>query len=276
MHSNNLENVYWGPKVFNSSIVRWAFRNLVGLVYTKAKIPFTGENPESSYFWGDILKEKTKYVRLWGTTDINTLKFNPSMPYHDPDKPYVNYWFSFSDGFTRKFFCKIISDRNIERLVKERGACILYTHFGCGFCKKAKDGSYLLDETFQRQIRKIAQQKDGWFVPASVVLDRLLLMKNVSLINTKNAFIVVNANKYLAEGVTILVHPKEVLFNLKGERFEANEEGEIILGDLKPGESVALFKYRGSYSLKNSQPSLWEHLKLVLRRSLILLFSHSG
>ena len=101
-------------------------------------------------------------------------------------------------------------------------------------------------------------------------------MKNVSLINTKNAFIVVNANKYLAESVTILVHPKMVLFNLKGERFEANEEGEIILGDLKPGESVALFKYRGSYSLKNSRPSLWEHLKLVLRRSLILLFSHSG
>ena len=95
MHSNNLENIYWGKKVVNSLILQ----KFIGILSKKSRLPYSGENPESKYFWGDILKANTKYVRLWGTSDINTLKFNHSMPYHDSKKPYVNYWFSFSDGY---------------------------------------------------------------------------------------------------------------------------------------------------------------------------------
>ena len=112
MHSTNLENVYWGKKVVNNSIARLFIR--IGA--TRSMIPFSGEDPKSKYFWGDVLKEKTKYVRLWGTSDINTLKFNPSMPYYDPQKPYVNYWFSFSDGWTVEIFNDLLKKENIKKL----------------------------------------------------------------------------------------------------------------------------------------------------------------
>lgn len=273
MHSNNLENVYWGRKVFKSSIARWAFRNLIGIVYAKARFPFGGEDPNSPYFWGDILKEKTKYVRLWGTSDINTLKFNPSMPYHDPDRPYVNYWFSFSDGYNLDYFNKLISDKNIERLVKERGACIVYTHFA-GFCKKTKEASYQLDEYFRNQIEKIAGQKDGWFVPASVFLDRLLAMKNVSLFDMDSAIIIVNSNDYPVAGVTLMVSPGALLHDFYGNICTANDEGEIVIDRLTPGSSITFFRQKNPNFIRNPHPDRWEHFNMVLRRTLIWIFSH--
>ena len=132
MHSNNLENIYWGKKVVNNGVLK----KIIGMLSKKSNLPYSGEIPESNYFWGDILKAKTKYVRLWGTTDINTLKFNPSMPYHDPKKPFVNYWFSFSDGYDVEIFNKLISDQNIKKLKKERGTSIVYTHFSSNFTQE--------------------------------------------------------------------------------------------------------------------------------------------
>lgn len=272
MHSRNLENIYWGAKVFNNSIVRRVFNDLIGAVYASARLSFEGEDPNSPYFWGDILKEKTKYVRLWGTPDINTLKFNPSMPYHDPDKPYVNYWFSFSDGYNLEFFNKLISDKNIERLIRERGASIVYTHFSSSnFTRKAEDGPYRLDDYFRSQIEKIARRRDGWFVPASELLDRLLTMKNVSLIESDSAIIVVNSNNYPVEGVTLLLSPGAVLYNGKGNPYTSNDEGEVIIDYISSNGSVTLFKNKNPGFLKNTYPGRWEYLNLVLKRSLTWL-----
>ena len=38
-------------------------------------------------------------VRNFVFSDINTLKSCPYMPYQDPTKPYVNYWFASSERF---------------------------------------------------------------------------------------------------------------------------------------------------------------------------------
>lgn len=273
MHSNNLEDVYWGAKVFKGDIARWIFGDLIGMVYAKARYQFGGEDPHSPYFWGDILKERTKYVRLWGTSDINTIRFNPSMPYHDPDKPYVNYWFSFSDGYNLYYFNKLISDRNFERLARERGASIVYTHFA-GFSKRKKDGSYKLDEYFRNQIEKIANQKDGWFVPASVLLDRLLVMKNVSLFDTDTAFIITNSSNYPVQGITLLVSPGMVLYDSYKNTYTANNEGEVVIDSIDSNKSVTIFKHKNPGLLRNSYPGRLEYLNLVLRRSFIWVFSH--
>jgi hypothetical protein len=262
MHSTNLENVYWGKKVAEKGLIRY----LIGLLADRGNIPYSGEVLQSKYFWGDILKQKTKYVRLWGTSDINTLKLNPSMPYHNPKKPYVNYWFSFSDGFNAAIFNKLISDENIKRLVNERGSCIVYTHFASGFVKKGG-----LDQTFKKQMEKIAQERDGWFVPASELLDRLLLMKNVTLTTSKNAFLVANLNSCVVAGVTVLVHPNEVLFNSRGISMAANEEGEIVLESLKPGETYILLRDRKFIDFKNEYPTFLEKLNMLLQRSLVYL-----
>jgi hypothetical protein len=272
MHSNNLENIYWGIHIFENRLLQV----MTKLFYRKAKLPFSGEQEESPYFWGDICKAKTKYVRMWGTSDINTLKFNPSMPYHDPKKPYVNYWFSFSDGYNVKYFNKLLSDKNIRKLVKERGTCIVYTHFSDGFCDKQKDGSYVINNTIKIQLEKLSNQKDGWFVPASEILDRLLAMKNVVVHDAGSTILVSNTNDFPVSGVTLMTKPDRILYSDTGEVYKANSEGEIIIGELNNREVLPLFTDRKNKYVTNGRLSFTENLRLIYERTKILIFSHKG
>jgi len=269
MHSKNKENIYWGRSAFGSPFMR-----KVADIYTK--VTFEGEDTASPYFWGDIAKEKTKYVRMWGTWDINTLKFNPSMPYHDLKKPFVNYWFSFSDGFTAKYFNKLLSDKNIEKLVRERGASIVYTHFACGFTERGKDGTYKVNDETKKQLTKLAGHKDGWFVPASELLDRLLVMKNITINDKKSAVIVSNSNDFPVLSVTLLTKPGVTLYDSQERKYAANEDGEIIISKIDPKEAVTFFKTPGIAYVKNSTPTMLENICLVMGRLLIMLFSHRG
>jgi hypothetical protein len=260
MHSTNLENIYWGKKVVENRLLR----SIIGLFAGRSNFPYAGEIPESLYFWGDILKEKTKYVRLWGTSDINTLKFNPSMPYHEQKKPYVNYWFSFSDGSTIDRFNQLLSEANISRLVNERGVSIVYVHFS-SFVKNGQ-----LDRTFKRKIEKLTQQRDGWFVPASTILDRLLLMKKVRITDVENAIFITNFNDCRVHGVTVLDYPHKMFVNSKGVAYKANEEGEIILEDLNPGETQIILRDLKPQILKGT-PSYFEKVKMIFQRSLVYI-----
>jgi hypothetical protein len=272
MHASNLENVYWGKKAANNKFVRW----LIGIFSEKAKLPFQGEIPDSPYFWGDILKEKTKYVRLWGTSNINTLKANPSMPYHDLDKPYVNFWHSFSDGWTVKRFNRLISDENLQKLQQERGASIVYTHFARGFANKNADGVYRLDPIFKRQMQRLSQLKDGWFVPASNLLDRLLLMKNLSVFKTGKAYIIVNSNPIPIDGVTLIFKNKKRLLNIQGNTFETNSENEIVFETIAPQSSITLFENSNDQYLEKNSPDAWESTSLFFSRVFIFLAHRFG
>lgn len=266
MHSKNLENLYWGRNVFSNAFLK----RLLGF-YDKTK--FCGEHEESPYFWGDICREKTKYVRMWGTSDINTLKFNPAMPYYDQKKPYVNHWFSFSEGHTGDVFVKLVSDKNIEKLVKERGACVAYTHFGSGFIGKKNDGSRGLRDDFKKQMTKISRQKDGWFVPVSDMLDWWLILKNIVLDVNKNALIVSNINGITVKGLTLLVEPNEKFYAADGTCYEANAEGEIIMADISAFNTIALFKNYDKLTAKGKFPGRWENLSLVYERVKILILT---
>ena len=79
------------------------------------------------------------------------------MPYKDPTKPFVNYWFASSDGNNVKKFNKCISDKNQDRLEEEGGACIMYTHFADRFCSHGK-----LSEKFKIQMKRLSKKK--WLV----------------------------------------------------------------------------------------------------------------
>ena len=272
MHSNNWENIYWGKKVVDNKILRFFFH----LVFKfKATQKFSGEDTDTPFFWGDIAKDKTQYIRLWGTSNINTLKFNPSMPYHDPSKPFVNYWFSFSDGYLLKWFNKLISDKNIDQLIRERGASIVYTHFGWFSHRNKKTGLYELNSQFKEQMLKISKQKDGWFVPASTLLDRLLLMKKVKLVESKNFITIINKNNKFLHGLTILTKPETSLYDSNGKVFSANEEGEIVIPNMYAKEVLTLFSKPDIIEIDDS-PSWLERINLVFQRILILLFSHKG
>jgi hypothetical protein len=248
-HANNLENIYWGGDRFSNPFMKY--------IYSLIEPAFEGNKVGSRYFLGDILKSKTKYVRGWATDNINTLSVNKSMPYHLQDKPYVNYWFGCSDGYNYDKFMKLISDKNMQRLVSERGTSIIYTHFAYGFIDK---GSNSINKTFKANLKKISQL-NGWFVPVSNILDRFLLLRDISIIEHNNYVVIVNNSDQKVDGLTIFTDQKKLyLFNNK-EWVISNPEGKIILGDLQPFAAIKL----GTQNIieMNYSPGTFERIKLV-------------
>jgi hypothetical protein len=160
-HAQNPDNLYWG----NRSGSKWL------QAYARKRIPnekFFGHDPNSKHFWGDFSKQNIQYIRGRVISRINTLKYDPKMPYRDKDKSaYSNFWFSSSDGANVTKFNELISKKNVNQLEKESGLCIVYTHFASGFFK---DG--ILNKDFELNIRYLAE-RNGWFVPANEILDYL-------------------------------------------------------------------------------------------------------
>jgi len=166
-HAGCDEGMYWGDARF-SGINKTIYNLLTG---SKNKGKFQGHQEDSRYFWGDICQQEIKYVRDFCFRDINTMKACPYFPYHDSQRPFVNYWFASSEGASVETFCDTISEKNQDRLERESGACIMYTHFAKRFNESGKLNSRFV-ELMQRLSRK-----NGWFVPVSELLNYMLSFK---------------------------------------------------------------------------------------------------
>ena len=163
-HSYNKENIYWGHYRLTGIMSKF-YR----LLKKKGEYTvFQGHNPNSPYFWGDVVKSRIKYVRNLNFFHPITSKMCPHTPYYDPLRPFVNYWFSTSDGSTVSMFNSLLSEKNQQKLADSKGFCIITTHFGKGFWKDGK-----LNTRFKEVIESLTQ-KDGWFVPVSTLLDFIL------------------------------------------------------------------------------------------------------
>ena len=165
-HVSNPDNLYWWDRRFV-----WPFSALYRFAYwlkKRSPVPAGGDNPTSELFWGDVAQKKIKYVRNLTFCQINTLACDPRMPWGDPNKPYVNFWFSSSDGHNVNLFNDLLAPGNLDKLEKERGACIVYTHFASGFV----DDYGRLDPKFKRRIDDLSS-RGGWFVPCGELLDYL-------------------------------------------------------------------------------------------------------
>ena len=160
-HHCNKENLYWGRERINLPILRF---------FMKLKKQFSdseGRKPDSPFFWGDICKNHITYVRNFIFKEINLLRINPTLPYRDPNRRFVNYWFSSSDGFNIENFNQLISSKNQDILEDEGGVCIAYTHFGMYFV----EGGKVHPKT--KELLHELSMRDGWFVPVSTLLDYL-------------------------------------------------------------------------------------------------------
>jgi len=174
-HSDNLENIYWGSSRLSRPSSRFVYN--LGTRY-RLHGTFQGHVSESRYFWGDLCKLRIRFVRNFVFDEINLQRINPTMPYYDADKPFVNFWFSSSEGGDVSRFCNTISERNQDKLAEESGICIMYTHSASGF---SSHGS--IDPVFKRLMRRLANL-NGWFVPVSELLEFLLKGRKESAIPT--------------------------------------------------------------------------------------------
>ena len=166
-HASNPDNIYWFRDRFD-----WPYNVLYSMyteIFNKTKHDSGGSNENSPYFWGDICKKHIQYIRNYSCNNINTLLFNPSMPYLDRRKQaYSNRWFSSSDGQTLGAFCDLLRPEMLDQLVAAGGACIMYTHFASGFV----DGKGKVEPLFRRRMERLASL-DGYFEPVSTLLDYL-------------------------------------------------------------------------------------------------------
>ena len=166
------ENLYWGDARLSGA--NRLFYNLATRFRNHNK--YYGHVPGHPYFWGDLCKEKIKYARNFCFPDVNTLKACPHMPYHDPRRPLVNYWFASSEGAHAGAFVRTLAEANQDRLEAEGGACIMYAHFGLGFYEQGR-----LNARFRSLMERLSQ-KNGWFVPVATLLDYLLAHQAVHTI----------------------------------------------------------------------------------------------
>ena len=163
-HTLNHEGIYWGQ----GRLTGINATSYVLMMKFRHGRDFRGHQEDDPLFWGDVCKKKIKYVRNFVFSQINTLAACPFMPYHDPDRPYVNYWFASAEGSDGESFSETIREENQDRLQREGGACIMYTHFAKGFYEQGK-----FHGEFKRLMERLAA-KDGWFVPVATLLDYIL------------------------------------------------------------------------------------------------------
>jgi hypothetical protein len=163
-HTGCREGIYWGVNRLTGF-----HRTIYNILHRyKNRDISQGHIEGSPLFWGDVCRQKIKYVRNFVFRDVNTLWACPSMPYHDADRPYVNYWFAAAEGPDVRTFCATLSESSQDRLAAEGGACIMYTHLGIGFSHAGQ-----LDRRFRFLLERLSRM-NGWFVPVSALLDYLL------------------------------------------------------------------------------------------------------
>lgn len=164
-HSGNREALYWGPRRL-TGVGSHAYA-LAQKVMRPNRPTFSGEDPTSEYFWGDVCRERITYWRNFCFDEVDLFRVSPKLPYHDPRRSYVNYWFTSTDGSNLPRFVRHLTDDKLDRLEANGGVCIMYTHFGVGF---APGGT--VDAGFAAAMERLAD-RPIWVAPTSEVLDHL-------------------------------------------------------------------------------------------------------
>lgn len=160
-HSLNRDNIYWGEHRWSFALFRWLYASV-------EKHEFFGQDSASAHFWGDLVQQHVRYVNQFTYGDINLLALNPSMPYRLTDKPYVNYWFPTADGDNLDRFEYLLRKENLDRLEREGGVCLLYTHMGAGSFNEGDAAN----PRFESRLKDLTS-RNGWFAPASEILKYL-------------------------------------------------------------------------------------------------------
>lgn len=235
-HSKNAENLYWDGKCVNSRL----FSTFLKLYINNACF---GEVEGSNYFWGDLCKNKIQFIRLFRTRRVNTLAFNPSMPYHDLHKPYVNYWFSATKGY----LSRLLEPKEIDRLCNEHGASIMYQYL-----HKYVNNKGVIDPLVKTALERIASDSRIFFRPASVVLTRLKQFHLLFIVGYKGKVYVINASKKQVESMQLNLETTEKINTAVQTDISINGQ-KALIGSIQ-GLSVRQIHNVDKWNLPPSPP----------------------
>lgn len=228
-HGRNIDNLYGGRDKLDCRLLKL-------LEQITDRSDYQGHIVGSPYFWGDLYQDRVSYTRLPFHTikPVNTLRWNPSMPFYDPRRPLVNAWFASSDGGNCDKFSRLLSKENLDKLEREQGACIVYTHFAVGFTRKV-EGCYRLNERFVAAITDLGARKNCWFPTTSELLDRLLACKKVSVRQDGYEVTVTNHGEEAIRELVLRGPVGKGFIDENGGELPALDDCGISVGDIGPG-----------------------------------------
>ena len=114
-HAHNRENLYWGVERIDDPLLRAIYGRALGRPVRR----FCGHVAGTPWWWGDLAGQ-IAYVRNLTFSEINLRRINPSMPYHDPRRRLVHWWFSAADAEDVHAFNRLIAPTKQEQLERER------------------------------------------------------------------------------------------------------------------------------------------------------------
>jgi hypothetical protein len=167
-HAENRENLYWGPSRVDSPLLK----ALMLRMNPQPRDYYSGHDPNSPYWWGDLCARHFRYVRNLTFNRLNLATINPSMPYRDESRPLAPLWFSASDAEDAPAFSELLRRDQQDELERQGGFCILATHFGKGFVQNGEVHQATAD-----RLRELSA-RPGWFVPVGELLDFLAAQRS--------------------------------------------------------------------------------------------------
>lgn len=178
-HAKNADNPYWQDKV----VARGPLRALLSLYGRGHRC--SGEDPASPYYWGDLCRERVRYIRLLRTRNLDTLAANPAMPYFEREKPFVNGWFS----ATKRSFRDATATVALDALESAWGLTVLYQYL----CRYFDPATRRPQVDFLADAARLASRSRVWKAPTGVILDRLRTLQGVFLATRGRELWIANA-----------------------------------------------------------------------------------
>ena len=132
------------------------------------------------------------------------------------------------DGFLSWY-----SEEHIDSLEKNRGLALVYTHL---------DKNWLDPDTktmrpaIKDRLRYLTS-KNGWFVPAGTILDRVDAIRRLNLVYNKSHLKIVNAGSQTVEGLTLVSNRRRAL-RRGAQVFRPTVIGDIVTGKILPRERL--------------------------------------
>ncbi len=133
------------------------------------------------------------------------------------------------DGFLQWY-----SQTNIDALEAHRGLALVYTHLNE---KWVDPRTRKIRDPLRDRLRYLTS-KDGWFVPAGTILDRIELMKKVELQRVGNRVTIENRNAAPVASVSV-ISPRGGSLCHERDVYRPRATGDIPIGDLKGAEVLA-------------------------------------
>jgi hypothetical protein len=225
-HGRNIDNLYWNRDIIPRGILQFLAK-----LYVADKSE--GHKSDSPYYWGDICQNRIRYVRGFKSLCLNTRRFNPSMPFFDPDKPLVPRWFSCTDLADSWLVKRTITKPNLDRLICQYGVCIGYTYLS-----RFVGDNGVIDGDMENALSLLSSCRNSiWFAGTSDILDRLEFMRNISIIRSRGYYHITNNNAVKVDDLWIHGKSGEQVILENGSISTIGSSGYACVSLPKPGKS---------------------------------------